>query len=277
MKLANATLRPGTITKVLNNGKIKASVPGLFMKGDEDKNPEIMPFFEICGDHANHFSTPVLGENIWVINTADNPRELYWFRKDKHIENNQFLFDEGGVTNVEILCNRNGANGWATIYFSDGSGWILRYNQDFIQIAPDSSITIKSSTGCDIILKEDKIYLHSSSGCDVVMQGDNIDITSSSGSAVNIKSSGETTIKSSGQTIDVLSGSISIGSPGKSVFSAACGEPTVSTFSAVSAVLTALKSAASGSPYTAHLASALDTSGITSASQTIPSKTISIN
>lgn len=142
MKLSNATLRPGKITKVLENGKIHAKVPGLFLTDDGTNTPQINPFVEMIGGHANQFSTPVIGEEVWVLNTTDNPRELYWFRKDQHITNNQPLFDESGIENVEILCNRSGTNGWATLYFSDGSGWILRQDQSRLQIYPDGHIDL---------------------------------------------------------------------------------------------------------------------------------------
>jgi hypothetical protein len=142
MRLINGILRPGKVIEVLENGKIKASVPGLFTEEDKDLNPPIMPFFEIFGAHANHFSTPILNDAVWILNLTDNPRQLYWFRKDQHITNNQPLFDESGIENVEILCNRSGANGWATLYFSDGSGWILRQDQSRLQIYPDGHIDL---------------------------------------------------------------------------------------------------------------------------------------
>ena len=55
MKLINGTLRPGQVLEILENGKIKASAPGLFLKEDKDNLPPIMPFFEIIGNHANSF------------------------------------------------------------------------------------------------------------------------------------------------------------------------------------------------------------------------------
>ena len=144
MRLVNATLRPGVVTNVLENGKIKAKVPGLFI-GGEDFTPQILPFYELMGQHANAFSTPVIGDDVWVLNTADNPFELYWFRKDNHIENNKTIFEEGGKENVEIICNRSNSNGWATIYFSDGSGWIIRNNESIIRILSNGDIDINTS------------------------------------------------------------------------------------------------------------------------------------
>lgn len=145
MKLTNAIIRPGVIIQVLEDGKIKAKVPGLFMEEDKESNPPILPFCELYGFHANNFSTPVVNEPVWVINVTDNPRELYWFRKDNHIENNKAIFEEGGKENVEIICNRQGANGWATMYFSDGSGWIIRNNESVVHILDNGDIDINTN------------------------------------------------------------------------------------------------------------------------------------
>ena len=103
MKLINGILRPGNILEVLDNGKIKASAPGLFSAEDPlELLPPIMPFYELMGSHANSYSTPIVGEECWVLNMQDNPLQLYWFRKDDHIENNKGIFEEGGTENVEI-------------------------------------------------------------------------------------------------------------------------------------------------------------------------------
>lgn len=142
MKLINGTLRPGQVLEVLENGKIKASAPGLFSKEDQNNLPPIMPFFELVGDHANSFSTPRVNDEVWVLNMSDNPLQLYWFRKDDHITNNSDIFTEGGYENVEIICNRETGMSWATLYFSDGSGWVLRNDDSKLQIFPDGHIEL---------------------------------------------------------------------------------------------------------------------------------------
>lgn len=147
MELSAATLRPGKVIEVIENGygKIKAHVPGLFTAEDKDLNPPIMPFFEIQGPHANQFSMPNVDDTVWVLNLYDNPRQLYWFRKDNHKVNNEAIFSEDGATNVEILCHRKigeGGSGHAILYFSDGSGWILRRDNSRLQIFPDGHIEL---------------------------------------------------------------------------------------------------------------------------------------
>lgn len=142
MRLLNGILRPGAILEVLEDGKIKASAPGLFSKEDKDLNPPIMPFFELIGTHPNSFSTPKIGDEIWVLNLTDNPLQLYWFRKDDHIVNNKEIFEETGQANVEILCNIESNIGYASIYFSDGTGWVIKNDDSKLQIFPDGSIEL---------------------------------------------------------------------------------------------------------------------------------------
>lgn len=147
MQLMYAALRPGKVIEVIEGGqgKIKAHVPGLFTVEDKDLNPPIMPFFEICGAHSNQFSTPCVDDAVWILNLADNPRQLYWFRKDDHKVNNEEIFSSDGATNVEILCHRKlgeGGSSHAILYFSDGSGWILRKDASRLQIFPDGHIEL---------------------------------------------------------------------------------------------------------------------------------------
>ena len=97
MKLVNGILRPGEVLEVLENGKIKASAPGLFSEEDKDLIPPVMPFWELIGSHANTFSTPTEGDEVWILNLTDNPLQLYWFRKD-----NLIIF--GSRNHVVFVC-----------------------------------------------------------------------------------------------------------------------------------------------------------------------------
>jgi hypothetical protein len=139
MELMQAILRPGKVVEVLDNGYVRASAPGLFSAKDKDKLPPIMPFF---GLHANTYSSPLVHDEIWVLNVTNNPQQLFWFRKDDYKENNKELIKE---ENVEIICNRETGSDWATIYFSDGSGWVIKKDESVIQIRPDGSILLDSS------------------------------------------------------------------------------------------------------------------------------------
>lgn len=138
MQLINATIRPGTVLEILDDGNIKASAPGLFSFVDDPSTmPPIMPWF--IGNNSNAFSKLNKYDEVWIMNFSDNPQQLYWFRKDR-ISNNANI--PMGEENVEVLCNREVAGEWATIYFSDGSGWIIGKGDSIIQIREDGSILL---------------------------------------------------------------------------------------------------------------------------------------
>ena len=167
MKLHKGTIRPGTVREVLDNGVIKASAPGLFSFDDDPAlMPPIMPWF--IGHNTNAYSSPKLYDDVWIINFTDNPRQLYWFRKDRitdninivNADNATILSGDAKEENVEILCNREVGGDWATIYFSDGSGWIISKGASKVQIRPDGSILLTNNTPHrDIEIAADAIRL----------------------------------------------------------------------------------------------------------------------
>jgi hypothetical protein len=138
MKLLKGTIRPGNVVEVFDNGNIKASAPGLFsFTDDPSKMPPIMPWQ--IGSNCNSYTKPRIGDDVWIMNFADNPLQLFWFRKDHASDCNNIDFSE---KNVEVLCNRNMSGEWATIYLSDGSGWIISKGESIMQIRPDGSIKL---------------------------------------------------------------------------------------------------------------------------------------
>ena len=141
MKLSRATIRPGIVLEVLNDGIIKATAPGLFsVVEDPVKLPPIMPWF--IGHNCNAFSKPNQYDEVWILNFADNPRQLYWFRKDNIANNNERI--PMSEENVEVLCNKEAGGEWATIYFSDGSGWVIGKGESIIQIREDGTIQLNT-------------------------------------------------------------------------------------------------------------------------------------
>lgn len=171
MKLFNGILRPGIVLKVLENGIIKASAPGLFSmedcpldNPDEDKLPPIHPFNELIGCHANSFSKPEKYDEVWVLNFTDNPMQLYWFRKDEHDINNSNIDTSG--THVEILCNREAGCSWASLYFTDGSGWTISYNDGRLWIDKDGHIELGmvGTPHRTITIQQDGIHLGDAGG-----------------------------------------------------------------------------------------------------------------
>ena len=134
--MLRATLRPGRVIEVLGSGNVKVSAPGLFSEEDKENLPTVMPFF---GLHTNTYSEPKIQDEVWVLNVDDNPLQLFWFRKDDRAGHND---DIEGEENVEVICNREAGTGYATIYFSDGTGWMFRNGDSFINIKADGSIIL---------------------------------------------------------------------------------------------------------------------------------------
>ena len=140
MKLLQGTIRPGTVKHVSNTGEIKASSPGLFSSTDNiDNLPPIMPWQ--IGSNCNSFTKPNIGDDVWIMNFSDNPLQLFWFRKDRATECDNINFEE---ENVEVLCNRDINGDWATIYLSDGSGWVISKGESIMQIRSDGSIQLNA-------------------------------------------------------------------------------------------------------------------------------------
>ena len=141
MELEQATIRPGMVLEVLDDGLIKASAPGLFSFIDDPKMlPPIMPWQ--IGSNCNSFSQVKQYDEVWIMNFSDNPRQLYWFRKDR-VENSDNI--PMGEENVEVVCNRKVGGDWATIYFSDGSGWVIGKGESVMQIRPNGSIVLDAN------------------------------------------------------------------------------------------------------------------------------------
>lgn len=151
-------MRPGRVIEVLGSGHVKVSAPGLFSEEDIDVLPPVMPFF---GLHANTYSELKEQDEVWVLNFEDNPQQLFWFRKDDRTEHNSDLESE---TNVEILCNREAGTGYATIYFSDGTGWMFRNGESFINIKEDGSILVSANDDIKLHVTSSGISLGSENG-----------------------------------------------------------------------------------------------------------------
>lgn len=132
-------MRPGRVIEVLGSGAVKVEAPGLFSAEDKELLPTVWPWF---GQHANSYSEPQTGDEVWVLNVENNPLQLHWFRKDDRPPHNSDLEDE---QNVEILCNREAGTGYATIYFSDGTGWMFRNGESFINIEANGNIELNSN------------------------------------------------------------------------------------------------------------------------------------
>lgn len=154
MKLMFGTIRPGKILEVVEGGKgkIKVSAPGLFTNEDEINNlPPVYPW--PFGQHANSYSCPKVGEEIWIMNFQDNPLQLHWVRKDFFEKNNESLPLDIESQNLEVVVNREFENSkWAMLYFDNGDGWMMRKGEEgLINIREDGSILLKTQYNKRII------------------------------------------------------------------------------------------------------------------------------
>ena len=156
MRWMYGEMRPGVVLEIVNNqGLIKAEVPGLFNRADQENLPPIMPW--PSGGSLNSFSTPKVQDEVWVIFFTDNPEQLFWLRKDNFSRDN--ITYGGDITNgvsgsaggniqdqpgVQILANIESKSDWATIYFDDGSGWVIKNQQAILQLDQEGNIRISN-------------------------------------------------------------------------------------------------------------------------------------
>ena len=163
MKLIHATIRPGKVLEIVEDGAgaIKVSAPGLFTDADgTEVLPPVYPW--PFGHHANAYSCPKVGEEVWVISFTDNPLQLHWVRKDDFPENLKDLPLTDETQNLEVVVNREFEDSkWAILYFSNNDGWMMRKGEDgLINIREDGSIFLKTKFDKRIIdICEDSIAL----------------------------------------------------------------------------------------------------------------------
>ena len=163
MKLFHGSVRPGKVLEIIEDGAgaIKASAPGLFTDADgTEVLPPIYPW--PFGHHANSYSCPKVGEEVWVMSFTDNPLQLHWVRKDDFPENLKDLPLTDEAQNLEVVVNREfGDSKWAILYFSNDDGWMMRKGEDgAINIRNDGSILLKTKFDKRIIdICEDSISL----------------------------------------------------------------------------------------------------------------------
>jgi len=163
MKLIHATIRPGKVLEIVEDGAgaIKVSAPGLFTDADgTEVLPPVYPW--PFGHHANAYSCPKVEDEVWVISFTDNPLQLHWVRKDDFPENLKDLPLTDESQNLEVVVNREFEDSkWAILYFSNDDGWMMRKGEDgLINIRQDGSILLKTNFDKRIIdICEDSIAL----------------------------------------------------------------------------------------------------------------------
>lgn len=187
MRLLDCTLRPGKVLEVSKEfpSFLKIEAPGLFSKYDSSgsdntsKLPFIRPFFE-GNVGTNGFTKKNVGDEVWILNNDSNPAQLYWFNKnedDINILKNEIFKEENSKTSfldnstiIECVVHREAGAGYASLYFSDGTGWIIRGNGNggIVQIRKDGSVKIGSENENNRIIDicSDSISLGKEGGSD---------------------------------------------------------------------------------------------------------------
>lgn len=124
MELARGDLRPGKVLQVVDNiGTIKVSAPGMFTDQDDvDLLPPVFPLFTIG---SNTFSSPNVGDSIWLLSFRGNAQELFYFRM---VDHKDYMKNIGNINNnsdIECVVRKQTDNGWGELYLDTGEGWII--------------------------------------------------------------------------------------------------------------------------------------------------------
>lgn len=171
MRFVDATLRPGKVLEISKEfpSKIKIEAPGLFSKinGSGKDQTSKLPWINCFFDGSvgtNGFVKPNIGDEVWVLNNESNPSQIYWFLKNEDrtdkLKNEIFTNENLGISDfsdvsnssinqqniIECIVHREAGTGYASLYFTDGTGWIIRGNSgSYIRIRKDGSIILDNT------------------------------------------------------------------------------------------------------------------------------------
>jgi hypothetical protein len=73
----------------------------------------------------NTFSSPNVGDSVWLLSLRDNSQELFYFRM---IDPNTYTKNLGNINSdadIECVVRKQTDNGWGELYFDTGEGWIV--------------------------------------------------------------------------------------------------------------------------------------------------------
>lgn len=156
-------LRPGRVIANLENGQIKADVPGLFSQEDIDSLPPIYPWTFHAG--CNSFSSVLVGDEVWVMREEENPRSLHWLRKDDISKECGHLINAN--EDLDIICSRDAGTGRAILAYSESTGWMISLGDAQINISPELVVSLTNG-GTELSLDGGQIFLgpnKSHTGC----------------------------------------------------------------------------------------------------------------
>lgn len=174
MKFKDTELLPGVIIEAEDPkklGRVKATVPGLF--DGETMNIEGMPWiYPLMMNSYQHFSKMLKGSKIWVFKQDKNYKEFWYIPMFELNQNTRDIVADYDYP--EILISRDVGDASVLAYYTDDNGIMLQIgNDNFINIKPDTSITLHSGTA-QIDLKDGKVYIGDGNAEEVAVLGNTL-------------------------------------------------------------------------------------------------------
>lgn len=196
MEFLNCTIRPGKVKEIVNkNGVIKATADGLFKEDTAaDLLPPIYPIF-----NSSTFYNVEVGDIIWIIDNKSNDQLLFYIIINDPEKNK--LIEEDYKQMCVLLCRDFGEEKTVQLYFSDGTGWMMRSEESFININKDGDIIIDSG-------KEERKIILNSDGVHIQTNNSLIDISKDNNIVIDTKKNN--------RAISINDDGIHLGSPNKS-------------------------------------------------------------
>jgi hypothetical protein len=159
MKFNETELLPGVVIDVNDPkklGRVKATVPTLF--DEAVMNREGMPWiYPLTMTGYQGFSKLMAGSKIWVFKQQSKPREFWYIPMFELNQNTRTVLEN--YEEPEVLISRSAGDESIYIYYTDQEGIMLKFGEsNFINIKPDSSITLRASES-KVELKNGKVYI----------------------------------------------------------------------------------------------------------------------
>lgn len=138
MNLGDSILRPGEVLEIVTNyGVIKASSPGFF---PHDSDPALLPpILPLLQPHSGYFSSPVVGDSIWILHDLSNS-QLFFYLRHSDLPKRVMDILSNEDENIEVVFSRDTDKGIYQLFFSDGTGIRISKDNSIICIDPDGNI-----------------------------------------------------------------------------------------------------------------------------------------
>lgn len=148
MELDQVFVKIGTVKQILPDGFIKARVEGSFDDEDLSKLPPIR-FSPFTG--TGSFSTPYVGERVWVIGDHSDPLALFWLpinevsypqnMPNTTPEHQEMMLKE----NCSVLIKKPRAGGlYDATYYIDDDGCHVQDGETSVTISNTNGVIIKA-------------------------------------------------------------------------------------------------------------------------------------